>query len=315
MLKNLSARVKKMPPAIWMILITVLYFGFTTNNYYNTKNLTNVIIHAAPLFIAACGQTMVILTEGTDMSIGATMNMVMVFWMILMKNGVPMPVAMAISLAAAVFVGLLNGVIVTKLRLPPFIATLGMMNILNSIALSASNGSTVTHRHEIYKIISRDTFLGIPYILWIAIACFLLSWVLLNKMRFGARVRALGGNREALEVSGYSVHKAEIQVYIFAGLMAGIAGLVLACRIESGHPSGADGFEFNTIAAALLGGTSMIEGRGSIIGTVFGVLLIQILRYSLVLQKISSIYQTAIIGIVVLIAVIVDASAKRKQEQ
>src|SRR5690554_123042 len=108
MLKNLSARVKKMPPAIWMILITVLYFGFTTNNYYNTKNLTNVIIHAAPLFIAACGQTMVILTEGTDMSIGATMNMVMVFWMILMKNGVPMPVAMAISLAAAVFVGLLN---------------------------------------------------------------------------------------------------------------------------------------------------------------------------------------------------------------
>ena len=159
-----------------------------------------------------------------------------------------------------------------------------MMNILNSIALWHQTDPPLLTGMR-YKIISRDTFLGIPYILWIAIACFLLSWVLLNKMRFGARVRALGGNREALEVSGYSVHKAEIQVYIFAGLMAGIAGLVLACRIESGHPSGADGFEFNTIAAALLGGTSMIEGRGSIIGTVFGVLLIQILRYSLVLQK------------------------------
>lgn len=303
------------PPAVWMILLMLLYFGLTTDNYLTINNVRNIIIQATPLFVAACGQTLVVLIQGTDLSMGASMNMVMVLWMLMMRAGTPMPLAMLASILAAVLAGFLNGVFSANLALPAFIATLGTQNILNAIALTASNGSTITFQHTVYKVIGNGSFLGIPYLLWIAVACFLATWLMLNKMKFGSRVRALGGNQEALVLAGYSANRATIQVFAFAGFMAGIAGIMLACRVASGNPNGGNGFEFNSVAAVLLGGTSMIEGRGGIVGTVFGVLLIQTLKYSLVVKNVASMYQTAIIGIVVLLALVLDVWLKRRQVQ
>jgi len=201
------------------------------------------------------------------------------------------------------------------MKLPPFIATLGMQNILNSVALVTSNGSSVYYEHAIYKIIAKSSFLGIPYILWIAIGCFVLTMVLLKFTRFGARVISMGGNPESLKVAGYSPDLATIQAFTYTGFMTAVAGFILACRVESGNPIVGNGFEFNSVAAVLLGGTSMREGRGGIGGTVFGVLLIQILKNGLVMMNVSSIYQTAIIGIVVLFAIMLDAYIKRRQEE
>jgi len=234
---------------------------------------------------------------------------------VLMQKNLPIGVALPLAMGSSIFAGYLNGLIVAKMKLPPFIATLGMQNILNSVALVTSNGSSVYHEHAIYKIIAKSSFLGIPYILWIAIGCFALTMVLLKFTRFGARVISMGGNPESLKVAGYSPDLATIQAFTYTGFMTAVAGFILACRVESGNPIVGNGFEFNSVAAVLLGGTSMREGRGGIGGTVFGVLLIQILKNGLVMMNVSSIYQTAIIGIVVLFAIMLDAYIKRRQEE
>jgi ribose transport system permease protein len=311
---SLKKRVGAIPPAIWLILVMLVFYGSNTKNYFSMGNFLNIVVQAAPLFVVACGQTIIVLMQGTDLSLGASLNMMTVVWVVLMQKSLPLGLALAIAMACSVLAGFLNGVIVAKMKLPPFIATLGMQNILNSIALVTSNGSSVYFQHTIYKTISKGTALGIPYIVWIAIACFLLTFVLLKYTRFGARIVSMGGNPESLRVAGYSIDTATIQAFTYTGFMTAIAGFLLACRVESGNPIVGNGFEFNSVAAVLLGGTSMREGRGGVAGTVFGVLLIQILKSGLVMMNVSSIYQTAIIGVVVLFAIVLDAYIKRRQE-
>lgn len=302
-----------LPPAVWMVALMLVLFSFNTNNFLTPSNFVNIAVQCAPLFIVSCGQTLIVLMQGTDLSLGASLNMVTVLWIILLQSGLSLIPAIIIGIGAAMLAGLLNGVIVAKLKLPIFIATLGMANILNSIALVSSNGSSLYYAHEIYRAIARNGFLGIPYIVWVAIGCYLFTLILLNKTRIGARVKSLGGNPEALNFAGFSIDKATIQVFTITGFLTGIAGIMLACRIESGNPIAGNGFEFNSVAAVLLGGTSMREGRGGITGTIFGVLLVQILRNGLVMMNVSSIYQSAIIGIVVLFAIILDAYIKKRQ--
>lgn len=312
-IEKLSRRIANVPPAVWIVIVMLIFFSFNTNNYLTVSNQINIAVQCAPLFIIACGQTLVVLIQGTDLSLGASLNMVTVVWVFLAKTQIPVIPAMLIAIFTAILAGFINGVIVAKLRLPIFIATLGMANILNSIALTISDGASVYQPIELHRTIAREGVLGIPYIVWVAIGCFFLTWALLNHTRFGSRIKSLGGNPEALRFAGYSINRATIEVFTYTGLMAGIAGIMLASRIESGNPIAGNGFEFNSVAAVLLGGTSMRGGRGSIVGTVFGVLLVQILKNGLVMMNVSSIYQSAIIGIVVLFAIIIDAYIKRNQ--
>lgn len=311
----LKKRVAALPPAVWMIAVMLVFYGANTKNYFTASNFISILVQAAPLFVVACGQTIIVLMQGTDLSLGASLNMMTVVWVVLMQKSLPIGVALPLAMGASIFAGYLNGLIVAKMKLPPFIATLGMQNILNSVALVTSNGSSVYHEHAIYKIVAKSSFLGVPYILWIAIGCFFLTMVLLKYTRFGARVISMGGNPESLKVAGYSPDLATIQAFTYTGFMTAVAGFMLACRVESGNPIVGNGFEFNSVAAVLLGGTSMREGRGGVGGTVFGVLLIQILKNGLVMMNVSSIYQTAIIGIVVLFAIMLDAYIKRRQEE
>jgi len=308
-------RVGSLPPAVWMIVVMLVFYGLNTKNYFTLSNFISILVQAAPLFVVACGQTIIVLMQGTDLSLGASLNMMTVVWVVLMQKDLPLGAALALAMGTAICVGLLNGLIVAKMKLPPFIATLGMQNILNSVALVTSNGSSVYFEHRIYKIVAKSSFLGLPYILWIALACFLLTWVLLKFTRFGARVVSMGGNPESLKVAGYNPETATVQAFTYTGLMTAVAGFMLACRVESCNPIVGNGFEFNSVAAVLLGGTSMREGRGGVGGTVFGVLLIQILKNGLVMMNVSSIYQTAIIGVVVLFAIMLDAYIKRRQEE
>lgn len=312
-LAKLGKAFLQIPPAVWMVLMMLIFFSFNTNNYLTVSNFKSIAVQCAPLFIVACGQTLVVLMQGTDLSLGASLNMVTVLWVFMMKAQIPVVPAMLIAILSAVIAGVINGFVVSKMKLPIFIATLGMANILNSIALTISNGASIYYPVEVHRTIAQDGFFGIPYIVWVALGCFVLTWVLLNRTRFGARVKSLGGNPEALRFAGYNIDLATIQVFAYTGLMAGIAGIMLSSRIESGNPIVGNGFEFNSVAAVLLGGTSMREGRGGIVGTVFGVLLIQILKNGLVMMNVSSIYQSAIIGVVVLLAIIVDAYIKRNQ--
>jgi len=219
---------KRIPPAVWIDLILVLFFSIKTKNFLSGSNLVNIAVQLTPLLIISCAQTLVVLMQGTDLSLGASLNMVTVIWILFMEGGIGTFPAILLAIGAAVFAGFLNGVIVAKLKLPIFIATLGMANILNSIALTTSNGSSVFYSNPIYTFISKKVILGLPFMVWIGILCVLLTQLMLTRTRMGARIRALGGNPEALNFAGFSVDRATIEVFCVTGLLAGIAGITLA---------------------------------------------------------------------------------------
>lgn len=307
-------RLKKIPPALYMMLLLLLVYGALVENYFTAENMTNICSQAAPLLVIACGQTLIVLLQGTDLSLGSVVSVVSVLWIVLLNEGLPMWTSVIIALAASACFGLINGVIVAKGLLPAFIVTLGTQNIFKSIALLLSDSQTVYYSHWIFRTIAKEKFLGLTYSVWIALLCFVVTWMILKKTSFGMKITGLGGNQEALTLAGASISRNTILAFIFAGVMAGIGGLLLCCRIESGNPNSGNGLEFNAIAAVLLGGTSMREGRGGAGGTIFGVLLIQVLKSGLTQVGISSIYQNAIIGTVVLAAIIFDAFIKKHQE-
>lgn len=226
-----------------------------------------------------------------------------------------MGLAMIIGIMAAVLIGAVNGLIVAKGNLPPFIATFGMQNIVNSISLMLTAGSSIYISSTLYQVVTERKLLALPMMVWIAAVMFVLVWIVLNRTKFGTNIHALGGNREAMVLAGISPLKCQIKTFAFAGFLAGITGIVTLCRVESGQPIVANGWEFQAVAATLLGGTSMREGKGNVTGTIFGVLLIQVIKNGLNVCGVSAIYQNAIIGSIVLTAIVIDAVVRLRERK
>jgi ribose transport system permease protein len=305
---------KKVPPVIWMLLVIMIFFNFVTKDYFSAQNITNILTQSMPLMILAFGQTLIVLTQGTDLSLGAQVSFSTVLWVYLMRAGVPIAPAALLTLCCTAFVGAMNGLIVSRGRVPPFIATLGMQNILNSISLLLTFGASIYYYHDIFLIVTEKRFLFFPIPVWIAALVFFVTWILLYKTRFGTNIFGLGGNPEALTLAGVNTVTATIKTYAYVGLIAGISGLVTACRVESGQPVVGVGWEFHAVAATLLGGTSLREGRGGIAGTIFGVFMIRVLQNGLNVSGVSTLYQNAIIGFIVLMAIVIDALLRRAKE-
>ncbi len=302
---------RDVPPVIWMLLALVGAFSIVTPRYFSVQNMANVLLQSSPLMILAFGQTLVILTQGTDLSLGAQVSFVTVIWIFLAQTGLSIYAAALLAVLLSVTAGAINGLVVAKGKIPPFIATLGMQNVLFSIALLITEGASIYFPHDIYPIVTETRFLHVPLPAWITVAMFLLTWTLLNRTRFGMHVFCLGGNPEALSLAGGSVVKSTVKAYAFAGFLAGVTGLITACRVECGLPIVGMGWEFDAVAAALLGGTSLREGRGGVTGTIFGVLLITIIKNGLNLAGVSAMYQNAIIGTIVLAALVADVTIRR----
>ena len=307
--------ISKIPPALYMLILLVCVFGILVQDYFSFKNLANILNQSSTLLVLACGQTLIVLMQGTDLSLGYMISTVSVFWIYILNRGVPMVVSILLSILLGCVCGLFNGALVGKLKLPIFIVTLGTQNIFRSAALLISDNATIYFSHPIFRTIGKGTFLGLTYTVWIALLCFALTWFVLKRTTFGNKITALGGNQEALTLAGCSVEKNIVKAFIYSGFMAAVSGVLLTCRIESGNPLGGNGYEFNSVAAVLLGGTSMREGRGGVGGTILGVLLIQTLKSGLNMVGISSIYQNALVGIVVLLAIILDAVVKLGQNK
>ena len=212
-----------------------------------------------PLMILAFGQTCIVLTQGTDLSLGAQVSFVTVFTVFLAQRGIILEVAMIIAVLCTVLIGAINGTIVAKGNIPPFIATYGMQNIVNSISLLLTAGSSIYFSSFTYRIVTETTILMIPLMVWVAVVVFIIVWIVLKKTKFGTNIHGLGGNKEALVLAGISPVKCLIKTYAFAGFIAGIAGIITLCRVESGQPIVATGWEFQAVAATLL----HVEKEGS----------------------------------------------------
>jgi ribose transport system permease protein len=304
---NLSKKLKTLPPVSWMLLVIIIIFSISSPNYISFSNFRNILIQSTPLMIVAFAQTCIILTQGTDLSLGAQVSFTTVFSVFLANRGIPLVLAMLIAVFATICAGFINGIVVAKGNVLPFIATYGMQNILSSISLLLASGSSIYFASDIYQFVTETSILFIPIMVWIAVLTFLLVWVVLKKTKFGTNIVGLGGNREALQLAGISPAYNLIKTYAFAAFIAGIAGVVTLCRVESGQPVVASGWEFQAVAATLLGGSSLREGKGGVTGTIFGVFLITIVKNGLNIIGVKSTYQNAIIGSIVLAAIIIDA--------
>lgn len=314
-MNSIKQKLKALPPVSWMLLLIIAVFSLASPNYLSFSNFRNIMIQATPLMIVAFAQTCIVLTQGTDLSLGAQVSFVTVMIVYLAKKGVPLFAGMIIAVLLAALIGSVNGIIVAKAHILPFIATFGMQNIVNSISLLLTSGSSIYYPSYTYRFVAESTFLIVPLMVWIAALVFVMVWIMLKKTKFGTNIIGLGGNREALALAGISPAKNLIKTYAFAGFIAGIAGIVTLCRVESGQPTVAAGWEFQAVAATLLGGTSLREGKGGVTGTIFGVLLITIVKNGLNIVGVRSIYQNAIIGSIVLVAILIDAVIKIRSKE
>lgn len=312
---SVKQRLKNIPPVAYMLIVIITVFSFMDPHYFSFSNFRNVLIQSTPLMILAFGQTCIVLTQGTDLSLGAQVSFVTVFTVFLAQRGIILEVAMIITVLCTVLIGAINGTIVAKGNIPPFIATYGMQNIVNSISLLLTAGSSIYFSSFTYRIVTETTILMIPLMVWVAVVVFIIVWIVLKKTKFGTNIHGLGGNKEALVLAGISPVKYLIKTYAFAGFIAGIAGIITLCRVESGQPIVATGWEFQAVAATLLGGSSLREGKGGVTGTIFGVLLIQIIKNGLNVIGVQSIMQNAIIGSIVLAAIIIDAVVRIRAKE
>jgi len=299
-----------------VVLFTV--FSITANNFFTMRSVLSLALQTSAITLMGIGVTFTIIAGGIDLSIGSIVALSGTIAVMVALAGVPIWLSMIIGLLVGVASGFLNGLMITKLKLPPFIATLGMMMVARGVALTITNANAWP-APEGFGTLGNDAifrtgpkFPGISYPVLIMIAVAIIFSFLLSKTRLGRYTYAVGSNEEAARLSGIKIHQVKIINYIFCGLLAALVGIILASRMTTSQPNSAIGYEMNAIAAAVIGGTSLMGGVGSVGGTVIGSFIIGILTVGLTMQGANYFMQQIVIGLVVIGAVTIDQLKGRK---
>lgn len=269
-------------------------------------NFIQILLQAAINTIIAVGMTFVIITAGIDLSVGSTAALAGMVAATLMKSGTLWPLAIVVALLVGLAVGLVNGLLITQLRITPFIVTLGMLSVVRGLALIYSDGRPVFGFPQDFNQAFGGSLGPLPMPVVIAGLLAGIAYVILKYTRLGEYTYSIGGNQEATRLSGVNVKRYLTMIYMISGFCAALAGVVLAARLRSAEPIAATGYELDAIAATVMGGTSLFGGEGGIIGTILGALLISTLRNGLNLLNVQSFYQQLAIGLVIILAVALD---------
>ena len=300
---NVPAR---LPGVAWMMAVVIVIFTGLNRQFIDPANLVNIGSQSSILLIIALPMTFVILTEGIDVSAGAVAaaSSVALGWV--MQAGANTAVGITVALCVGALFGLVNGTLISWLRLPPFVVTLGTMGMAQGLALILSGGQSITDIGTVIPALYNSSVLGIPSSLVFAAVVYLLSHMLMYRSRMGIYARAIGGNPEALRFAGISHRGWLIGIYTFAGAMFGLGAVLLTARMSTAHPTASLGLEFDAIAAVIVGGTSFEKGKGGLFGTLLGVLTIGMLRNGLNLVGVPSSVQVSCIGLLVLLALFIE---------
>lgn len=295
-----------------VFLVIAGFFAATTPYFMSWLNWLNIFRQSSINGILAIGVTFVILTKGIDLSVGSVMALAGMVAAHLVTDSNPYWVGFAILTGIVVgsALGLVNGVLVSLIRVPPFVATLGMLSVARGLTLIVSNGQPTANLSQEFRWIGTGYLAGIPAPIVILIAVFLIGWVVLNYTTFGRYVYAVGGNEKAARTSGIATRSICAATYVISGLLAGLAGLVLTARTTAALPQAGIGYELDAIAAVVIGGTSLSGGRGSLVGTLFGALIIGTINNGMDLMGVSSYYQQVLKGLIIIVAVIADQFRK-----
>lgn len=289
-----------------IILITIV--SILNPAFLEPLNILNLLRQISINALIAFGMTFVILTGGIDLSVGAILALSSALTAGFIVSGMDPILAIIVGCIIGAILGMVNGLLITKGKMAPFIATLATMTIFRGLTLVYTDGNPITGLGSNYafQLFGRGYFLGIPVPAITMLLTFIALWVLLHKTPFGRRTYAIGGNEKAAWISGIKVPRVKIMIYSLAGFMSALAGAILTSRLNSAQPTAGTSYELDAIAAVVLGGTSLSGGRGRIVGTLIGVLIIGVLNNGMNLLGVSSFYQSVVKGIVILIAVLLD---------
>ena len=301
-------------PAIALVLACA-FFSFQHENFLTLKNFALILQQVMVVGTIAIGQTLIILTAGIDLSCG----MVMALGSIVMTKfaadyGLSAPVAILCGIAATTLFGLINGLLVTRVKLPPFIVTLGTLNIAFAITQLYSRAQTITNIPDGMNVLGETFALGsalVPYGVVLMLALYLGIWIWLRETAQGRHVYAVGNSPEATRLAGISTEKVLLGVYVLAGVFYGIASMLTVARTGAGDPNGGQTENLDAITAVVLGGTSLFGGRGIILGTLVGALIVGVFRNGLTLMGVSSVYQILVTGVLVILAVATDQMSRK----
>ena len=297
-----------------VLLVIFVFFAFASESFLKPTNLLNVLRQISINGIIATGMTLVILTGGIELSVGAVVALTSVIAAIIANEAnAAWWLSIFAAVAVATFLGLITGTFISFFNLAPFIMTLAMMTIARGLAFTFSDGKPISGVHKDFLVIGKQDLLGIPIPVWIFALVVFVTIILLKYVPLGRYIYAIGGNERAARASGINVKLVKLAVYVIAGFFTGVASIVMTSRLSAGLPQVASGYEMDAIAAVVIGGTSLMGGTGSMLGTVTGVLIIGFINNGMDLLNVASYPQQIIKGVIIILAVLVD-SIKNKSE-
>jgi ribose/xylose/arabinose/galactoside ABC-type transport system permease subunit len=302
---------------IFLILIglTIIFAALSGGKYVGIGNILTILRQVSINGILAIGMTLVIITGGFDISVGSMTALagVIVGFFSKIDNGGQWGIGVLLALLATTALGLYNGIMIAKFHIVPFVQTLAMMTIARGCAMLVSDGRPIAHLNPDFLYIGVGTFLGLPIVVWILLFIILLGAFILHYSVLGKKIYAVGGNEIAARNSGINVDMVKIFAYTFSGVLCGIAGVTMTARVSTGLPAAAQGYEMDAIAASVIGGTSVNGGKGVILGTVIGMLLIAGINNGLDLLGVSSFIQDILKGVIITIAMLIDMFSNRQK--
>ncbi|HIR77353.1 MAG TPA: ABC transporter permease [Candidatus Choladousia intestinipullorum] len=298
---------------IYIIFLGIfIILSIINRTFFTAPNLINIAKQASTVAIIAIAQTLCLITGGMDLSSGSIMALAGVTSATFgLADHTNMPAAFVVAIGVGMLCGLVNGIMIAKGNIPAFIATLGMQQMARGMALLFTNATPVFGLSDTYTFLGSGKIAGIPMLVIVMIIVIILAAFLLNRTKFGRHVYAVGGNELSAHVSGIKVDRVKLQVYVMAGALAGLGGLLLAGRIKSGTPTMGEGYELDAIAGAVIGGVSTSGGIGTVYGAVVGSLLMAMITNGLDLLNVSAYYQQIIKGMIIVLAVLLDVKTKK----
>lgn len=289
-----------------VLILLFIVLSALNKTFLTGTNLTNLVRQTSVNGIVAIGMTFVIVSAGIDLSVGSVVGFAGVTVAMLIKSGMPIPLAIIISLALSTAIGLLNGVLVYDGKVPPFIATLGTMTVLRGGIMLISGARMVSGINKAFTRFARIKFWGLPSLFIVWILLIIIAFIIMKKMVLGRNIYALGSNKEAARLSGINIRVTTYGVYSFCALASAVAGILMTSRLGNGIPTGGTGYELDAIAAAVVGGASLDGGEGTIIGTVLGAIIMATLRNGGNLMGINPFILEITIGSLIVFAVLID---------
>ncbi|MBO0959359.1 ribose ABC transporter permease RbsC [Neobacillus sp. MM2021_6] len=303
----INTMTQKLGPLLGLIVLIIIV-SVLNPSFLEPLNILNLLRQVAINALIAFGMTFVILTGGIDLSVGAILALSSALTAGMIVSGVDPILAILVGCILGAVMGMVNGLLITKGKMAPFIATLATMTAFRGLTLVYTKGNPITGLgdNQLFQLFGRGYFLGIPVPAITMIITFAILFIILHKTPFGRKTYAIGGNEKASLISGIKVDKVKVMIYGLSGLLAALAGAILTSRLNSAQPTAGTSYELDAIAAVVLGGTSLSGGKGRIFGTLIGALIIGTLNNGLNLLGVSSFYQMVVKGIVIIIAVLLD---------